>query len=468
MNAMTRRFLCICLAALASCRKQVPQAPVADQQPAPTNRIAVPESVRRNLGIEYAKVERRRVSQTLRVAGNFELLPAGRHEHRTPLAGRVEVLVQPLQRIEAGAPLYRIQSPEWQRMQRELGELVTSVQVGEARSTQLQPLIAAHRVHEESLQDAIIVMAAQVKTLEEARASVGGQAQELATVRVQMAQMRATLAEAVEKRAETQAQLAELQANLTAARDRFHLALEAAATVVASPTAALLAEAAHAGTMVPTWRTIGSIEVRAAAAGIVDKLPVATGVWVETGELVLTITDLSQVRFRARGLQSDLPRLQQGLPARIVPPQGSGRVAEHLTGTLMLGVEADPAQRTIDLFVQPSAIADWSRPGVAGFLEIETRGGGEAEAAIPLSAVLQDGLQKVFFRRDPADPDKVIRIDADLGVDDGRWVEVKSGLLDTDEVVLAGAYELMLASSGTAAKGGHFHADGTFHEGKDK
>jgi hypothetical protein len=25
----------------------------------------------------------------------------------------------------------------------------------------------------------------------------------------------------------------------------------------------------------------------------------------------------------------------------------------------------------------------------------------------------------------------------------------------------------MLATSGTAAKGGHFHSDGTFHEGSD-
>jgi hypothetical protein len=139
-----------------------------------------------------------------------------------------------------------------------------------------------------------------------------------------------------------------------------------------------------------------------------------------------------------------------------------------VSGTLLLGVEADPAQRTIDLLVLPSAPAAWCRPGVAGFLEVETRGGAAAELAIPLAAVMHDGLQRVFFRRDPADPDKVIRIEADLGLDDGRWVEVKSDVVDGDEVVLAGAYELMLASSGTASKGGHFHADGTYHEGKDK
>ena len=118
MNPTTRRFSCICLVAFAACGGKTPPAPVDDQEPAPTDRIAVPASVRRNLGIEFGKVERRRVSQTLRIAGHFELLPAGRHEHRTPLAGRVEVLVQPLQRIEAGTPLYRIEAPEWQRVQR--------------------------------------------------------------------------------------------------------------------------------------------------------------------------------------------------------------------------------------------------------------------------------------------------------------------------------------------------------------
>ncbi|MEY2712060.1 MAG: hypothetical protein RL005_282, partial [Planctomycetota bacterium] len=44
---------------------------------------------------------------------------------------------------------------------------------------------------------------------------------------------------------------------------------------------------------------------------------------------------------------------------------------------------------------------------------------------------------------------------------------VRSGVREGDEVVLEGAYQLMLATSGSAPRGGHFHADGTFHEGED-
>ncbi len=468
MNTTNSLTILFCFGLLGACRKEAPPTLADKQEPPPTNRIAVPESVRKNLGIEYVKVERRRVAQTLRLPGHFELLPAARHEHRTPVAGRVDVLVQPLQPVKAGDALYRIESPEWRRMQREIGELVTATQVTEARLAAMPRLVEAHLVHEESLRDAVTVMDARVQSLDATRAEVGGQAQELAAARVQVAQVRAEMAEAAEKHTATEALLAELRANLIAGRDRFRLALDAAATVVSVPTDQLLAEVSQGTVKVPAWRAISAIEVRATAAGIVDKLPMATGVWVEAGSLVVTVADLSQVRFRARGLQSDLPLLRADLPAQVVPPQGGALVTDRLAGALALGAEADPVQRTIDLFLQPSAAAIWARPGVAGFLEVETQGGSEPELAIPLSAVLQDGLQRVLFRRDPADADKVIRIEADLGIDDGRWVEVKSGLRDGDEVVLAGAYELMLASSGSVAKGGHFHADGTFHAGEDK
>ena len=82
---------CAILAALG-CRRTEPGTPPAEETKAPTNVIEVPELVRRNLGIEFVKTERRRLAATLRVPGHFELLPAGRREYRTPIAGRVEVL----------------------------------------------------------------------------------------------------------------------------------------------------------------------------------------------------------------------------------------------------------------------------------------------------------------------------------------------------------------------------------------
>ncbi|MBY0261316.1 MAG: hypothetical protein K2Q20_03185 [Phycisphaerales bacterium] len=51
-----------------------------------------------------------------------------------------------------------------------------------------------------------------------------------------------------------------------------------------------------------------------------------------------------------------------------------------------------------------------------------------------------------------------------MGITDGRWTVIQSGVREGDQIVLAGNYALMLATSGSATKGGHFHSDGTWHE----
>lgn len=453
--------------ATAACSRPPSVAKPSEDQRAPGNRIAVPATVRENLGISFMTVERRRVAATLRMPGHFELLPTARQELRTPVSGRVTLTVAPLQTVAGGDVVCRVDSPEWRALQRELSAIESGVRVDEARLQAMQPLLVAHHAHEQSLREAAAVLEKRQQELEATQTSVGGQARDLAEVRAQLAQVRASIAEGREKEATTEVALLELRARIAADRERFLLALEGAAAITGTSTAELLAEVpGAAGT--PHWRTLATIDVRAGAQGTVDRLLGTTGGWVETGQLVATVGDLAQVRFRARGLQSDLPRLLAGQAAQVVPARGVSADGERVRGTLLLGAEADPVQRTIELFLAPSAGAAWARPGVAGFLEIEAAGATEPVLAVPRAAVLQDGLERVLFRRDPKNPDQVIRSVADLGVDDGRWVEVKSGLVDGDEIVLAGAYELVLASSATAGKGGHFHADGTFHADEDK
>jgi hypothetical protein len=237
----------------------------------------------------------------------------------------------------------------------------------------------------------------------------------------------------------------------------------------------LIARAAHCGAPpTPDDQLTDSVTVCATAPGVVELMGVTPGGSVEEGGAVLTLVQPEQVRFRARALQSDLARLRDGLPARLTPPSGGaveGQLAagEAMTGALSIGLAADPDERTIDLIVSPTRILPWARAGVTASLEVTLEGGSE-ELAIPLAAVVRDnasGGGPIIFRRDPANPDKVIRMDADLGVNDGRWIVVNSGVKEGDEIIVGGNYQLMLASSGAAPKGGHFHPDGTFHEGTD-
>ena len=170
-----------------------------------------------------------------------------------------------------------------------------------------------------------------------------------------------------------------------------------------------------------------------------------------------------RLRFRARALQGDLDRLRDGLQARIVAANAAdAERLEPMRAVVSIGLAGDPDGRTIDVLAATESLAPWARSGIAASLEVVLEGG-RTELAIPQRAVLRDGIVAVVFRRDPKDPNKAIRLEADLGTSDGRFVEILSGVKEGDEIVVAGNYPLMLAMSGTATKGGHFHADGTFH-----
>lgn len=458
-RSITRLAAAVALvAALSGCERRVEKHPDGDGHDhggdpgsapaAPTNRVAIPASVRQNLGITFARVETRNVAQTLRVPGEFELLPTARREYRTPMSGRVELLVGQYQEVSPGTPLYRIDAPAW----RDLNELIAATR---ARVDSMGPLREAHRRHEQSLADKVSLWQERLRQLEELRTAGGGSAAQFTEAKATLNATQAELADVMEKDAELHAQQKQAEAELRALTSRHNL-------LVSGSNCADTHEGLEPGS---------GLIVCAVDAGIVESLGVTPGGLAEENGQVVTVVQPEKIRFRAKALQSDLGRLRDGLPARVAPPQGSGAggldLQDVMPGTLQIGLSADARERTIDLVVVPSTLSAWARAGVSAHLEI-TLAGGSDELAIPLSGVVRDGAAPIIFRRDPADPDKAIRMEADLGISDGRWVVIQSGVKEGDQIVLGGNYQLMLATSGNVSKGGHFHPDGTFHEGEDK
>jgi len=446
------------LTAFAGCTKQPvgtgqKQAGSADAAPGASNRVDIPAPVRANLGITFAKVERRNVTQTLRVPGRFELLPTARREYRAPLSGRIELLVKHLQAVEAGTPLFSLDSAAWQILH-------DQVQAAEAKVASLTPLRQAHRIHEESLVKKVQLWKDRLRQLEELRTAGGGSGAQFTEARAMLNGTEAELADVTEKDAELEFQQAASEAELRSLVSR----REALWRVSGSPRPTGDGTAASRD---------ARFVVHATAPGIVEVLSVVSGGLAEDSGLVITTIAPADVRFRARGSQSDISKLRDGLPARIVPQRlDAAPTGPTMEGPLALGLTADADERTLDLFVEPRVLAPWARAGVSAQLEIALAGssatnGTNDQLAIPTSAVVRDGATPIIFRRDPKDPDKVIRMEADIAMSDGRWTVINSGVREGDEIVLDGNYQLMLATTGSASKAGHFHSDGTFHEGKD-
>ena len=105
-------LLCLTLQACKRGGEEVSDAAEESGEP-PTNRVDIPSSVRNNLGITFAGVERRNVANTIRVPGSFELQPLARHEYRLMLPGHVEFEVDQFDEVQVGTPLYRFRSPQW-------------------------------------------------------------------------------------------------------------------------------------------------------------------------------------------------------------------------------------------------------------------------------------------------------------------------------------------------------------------
>lgn len=450
MSTATR--IVLALATLAACgpapTSPAPEPAEESAESAPSNRVDIPASVRKNLGITFAEVELRSVENTLRVPGSFELEPLARTEYRAALPGTVELRVDQLDVVEPGALLYRYRSPAWPELQHEV--VLAEQEIATARAE-----IAVRRA-------ALDEGRARHLALEERVAELASADFKKADLNLERDELRAAL-----PRLEAELELA-LTRLANAERTREH-ALHRAA-VASGFSERELEEVDEAG--LPRYRTVDWIEVRATGPGVVEQLFVTTGAFVEPPAPVLSVVDPERLRFRAVALQADLPELAGDLSARIVPLKTSGgrsartQASAAVDARLKIGLDAHPVERTVDLFAHPKQTPSWARPGVAAFLEVTLGAPGNQSLAVPRAAIVRDGLHSVLFRRDPANANQVIRIEADMGATDGEWVALQSGVMLGDQVVLSGAYELKLATetSGASQEGGHFHADGSFHD----
>jgi hypothetical protein len=435
------KFLSVFAAAtvVAACSDS-PMPAQQDHVAAPTNRIDIPDAVRRNLGMSFAKVTNRSVAGALVLQGTLEPVPGSAIEARLPLAGVATPMVRDLERVVAGQPIVRVESEEWRA-------LVAATEAAQVEVDALAQRVEACRGSVAAAGASIELFAERLAQLERVRAAGGASAAQLHDARAALQEQRSAHAEAVAEESQSAVDHAAAQARQASLRAR------------------LQSIESWAGGS--TGSDGGAIVMHATRPGVVMLERDAFGHRVDAGTAIVRMHDPAALEVRAMALAGDVARLVDGSVARADPVGiASGTGMESLRGVISVAPSMDPASRSVKVVMRPDRIEPWAIVGLPVRMSILERSDAP-QLSVPVRALIRDGTMVVLFRRDPKDPDRVIRLDADVGATDGAWTVIRSGLREGDEVVIDGAYQLMLASSGSAPKGGHFHADGTFHEGED-
>ena len=199
----------------------------------------------------------------------------------------------------------------------------------------------------------------------------------------------------------------------------------------------------------------GIITVRAATEGMVESLIAQDGAWLETGAAALQTVRTHDLRFKALAASSDALRLRNGMPAK---------VGEH-HGHVRIGVGDDTGIVPIYVLFDKDVHA---LAGARSYAECVTGETEEPHIAVPSRCIVSIGLQPTVFVKDAHNPERFIAVSVTPGITGNGWTAVE-GLTHHCEVVSDGAYELKLAlqEEGGKKSAGHFHADGTFHEGDE-
>jgi membrane fusion protein, heavy metal efflux system len=279
----------------------------------------------------------------------------------------------------------------------------------------------------------------------------------LGVLKPQFSEAAARLAEVEAESALAEAALKQAEAaharikGLVAADARSPRELEEAELALASARARLAAagtiRAMYASADAATTAMNGAaLELRAPIDGILTSVS-GTGQSVLTDQVLFTVLNPQTLWIEAQVPEAAIERIREANDALV---QGMDRAAplvslRDLGGTLVFsGLEVHPVSRTVPLIYEvANHEAQW-RVGQQLRLHIETQTA-ESALAIQDSALVEEGGLFVAFVQLAGET--FDKRELRLGIRDGEWIQVLSGIAEGERVVTKGAYAIRLAAA---------------------
>ncbi|MEO0975604.1 MAG: efflux RND transporter periplasmic adaptor subunit [Pseudomonadota bacterium] len=190
------------------------------------------------------------------------------------------------------------------------------------------------------------------------------------------------------------------------------------------------------GRLVETRKVMERVPVFAEAGGTVAALEVREGDYVEPGTPVLRLQSYLGVWVMASVPESDLPRLDTGLPVQLSFPsapeaQGEG-VIDYIYPTI------DPQTRTAQVRIEVDNASGYLRPGAYADISMQLSGG--ERLSVPTEAILRDssGAHVILALGEGRFAGRAVR----TGVSANGRTEIIDGLIEGEQVVASGQFLL--------------------------
>jgi HlyD family secretion protein len=176
-------------------------------------------------------------------------------------------------------------------------------------------------------------------------------------------------------------------------------------------------------------RQLGSLEVHAGMAGVVQDIPLETGQWVAIGTVLAKVAEPGRLKAEVKVAEGNARDLHRGLAVRFESPHGNFRGKIERIDPAVVGgnVRLDVK---LEGTLPKGARADQT---VSGYVEIE-RLKNVLHVARP--AGVQEGTTVSLFRVN-AEHNHATRVTVRLGRGSAKDIEVIGGLVEGDEIVVS-------------------------------
>ena len=178
-------------------------------------------------------------------------------------------------------------------------------------------------------------------------------------------------------------------------------------------------------------------EIRSPIDGVVTDRPLFAGETAAAGTTLLTVMDTSSLLAKTHIAQNLAQRMNLGDEGRVLVPGLAQPVSGKVT---LISPALDPGSTTVEIWLKIDNKNAALKVGTP--VQVSITGRSDARALkIPVNSILtaQDGSKSVMV---VGADDRAHRRPLTLGLEDGAVVQVTSGIVPSDRVIIAGAYGL--------------------------